>query len=137
MNQLHLGQRMIFGADEPFGIGLEDTRRHIYVIGQSGTGKTTLLRNLLLQHIYAGHGVALIDPHGDLAADLLDNFPPWRADDLVCFNPGDAELPDFSYIVVVADRDEYVLPWTAFCVERPHQQHKLRKEYEAYWQAQK
>ena len=93
MNELHLGQRTIFGADEPFGIGLEDTRRHIYIIGQTGTGKTTLLRNLLLQHIYAGHGVALIDPHGDLAADLLDNFPSWRADDLVCINPADAEFP--------------------------------------------
>jgi len=93
MNELHLGQRTIFGAEEPFGIGLEDTRRHIYVIGQTGTGKTTLLRNLLLQHIHAGHGVALIDPHGDLAADLLANYPPWRADDLVCFNPADAEFP--------------------------------------------
>jgi len=93
MNELHLGQRTIFGADQPFGVGLEDARRHIYVIGQTGTGKSTLLRNLILQHIYAGHGVALIDPHGDLADDVLDNFPPWRADDLVCFNPADAEFP--------------------------------------------
>jgi Type IV secretion-system coupling protein DNA-binding domain len=93
MNELYLGQRTIFGTDEPFGIGLNDTRRHIYIVGQTGTGKTTLLRNLLLQHIHAGHGVALLDPHGDLAADILNYYPSWRTDDLVYFNPADADFP--------------------------------------------
>jgi hypothetical protein len=46
-------------------------------------------------------------------------------------------LADFSYVVVVADRGDYVLPWTAYCVEKPHRQQKLRKEYEVYWKAQK
>ena len=56
----------------PFGIGPDDLRRHLYLIGQTGSGKTTLLRNLILQHIHAGDGVGLIDPHGDLAEDLLN-----------------------------------------------------------------
>ncbi len=46
-------------------------------------------------------------------------------------------LPDFTYVVVVADRGDFVLPWTAYCVEREHRRTKLRKEYEAYWLAQK
>ena len=62
-------------------------------IGQTGSGKTTLLRNLIVQHIAAGHGVGLIDPHGDLADDLLNHIPPWRADHLVYFNPGDLDFP--------------------------------------------
>jgi hypothetical protein len=45
-------------------------------------------------------------------------------------------LPDFSYVVIVADRGEYVLPWTAYCVEREHQRQKLRREFEAFWKAQ-
>ena len=57
------------------------------MIGKSGTGKTTLLRNLIVQDIEAGHGVAVIDPHGDLATELLDCIPKHRTDDVVYFNP--------------------------------------------------
>lgn len=92
-NPIILGYRQDYDRTPPFGIGVADARRHIYVVGQTGSGKTTLLRNVLLQHITAGHGVALLDPHGDLADELLDHFPPSRADDLVYFHPADADFP--------------------------------------------
>src|SRR5208283_2523993 len=88
-----IGTHEIWGQTIPFGISLPDSRQHIYVIGKTGSGKTTLLRNLLIQHIALGHGVGLIDPHGDLAEELLHHIPPWRADHLVYFNPGDLEFP--------------------------------------------
>jgi hypothetical protein len=61
-----------------FGMRHADRRRHMIILGQTGQGKTSLLRNLLLADIAAGHGVALIDPHGDLASSLLDAIPPSR-----------------------------------------------------------
>ena len=90
----YVGYRQSWGA-EPclFGISPSDRRHHVYVIGKTGTGKTTLLRNLIVQHIAAGDGVGLIDPHGDLSEELLDHIPPQRADDLVYFNPGDLDYP--------------------------------------------
>lgn len=73
----------------PFGIETEDNRRHIYIVGKTGSGKTTLLHNLLIQRIEAGAGVGLIDPHGDLAHDILDYIPSWRTRDVVYLNPAD------------------------------------------------
>ncbi|MBI5771956.1 MAG: type IV secretion system DNA-binding domain-containing protein [Verrucomicrobia bacterium] len=90
---IHFGQRHSYGADVPFGLGVADARRHTYILGQTGSGKTTLLKSILLQLIAAGQGVALLDPHGDLAEELLDHFPPARADDLVYFDPADADFP--------------------------------------------
>jgi DNA helicase HerA-like ATPase len=63
------------------------------MIGKTGSGKTTLLRNLILQDIVAGEGVGIIDPHGDLAEEILDYIPPWRTDHVVYFNPADQEFP--------------------------------------------
>ncbi len=76
-----------------FGIKTDDRRRHIYVIGKTGMGKTTLLENMVLADIYAGHGLAYIDPHGDTAKTLLDFIPPHRINDVVYFNPSDMEFP--------------------------------------------
>jgi hypothetical protein len=76
-----------------FGIRQADRRHHFYCIGKTGSGKTTLLRNLILQDIEAGRGVAVFDPHGDLAHDLLDHIPRWRTDHVVYFNPADLEHP--------------------------------------------
>jgi len=90
---IYIGNRPGWGADYPVGIQTADARQHIYIIGKTGSGKTTLLRNMIFQHLYLGHGVALLDPHGDLAEELLDHFPPSRADDLVYFNPSDLEFP--------------------------------------------
>lgn len=91
---IYIGHRSGWGVeDHPFGIQPEDARQHTYIIGKTGSGKTTLLRNMIIQHIYQGHGIALLDPHGDLAEELLEHYPPSRADDLVYFNPGDLEFP--------------------------------------------
>ncbi len=88
-----IGVRNGWGGDAPFGLSRADRRQHVYCVGQTGTGKTTLLRNLILQDIETGRGVGVIDPHGDLARDLLDHIPRRRTDDLVYFNPADLEHP--------------------------------------------
>ncbi len=88
-----VGHRQAWGQTIPFGLLPADRRQHFYCIGKSGTGKTTMLRNLILQDIEHGYGVGVIDPHGDLADSILDQIPPWRTDDLVYFNPDDIEYP--------------------------------------------
>jgi hypothetical protein len=88
-----LGLREIWGDKTPFGLFHDDRRHHFYVIGKSGVGKTTLLCNLILQDIEAGRGVGVIDPHGDLAASLLDHIPQHRIEDVVYFDPADVEYP--------------------------------------------
>jgi hypothetical protein len=71
----------------------EERRRHLYVVGQTGTGKSTLLLNLIRQDLMAGEGLALLDPHGDLAEDVLEHIPKSRTRDLVYINPADIERP--------------------------------------------
>lgn len=90
---IYIGEREIWGQKTLFGISAADHQHHVYIIGKTGSGKTTLLRNMLIQHIALGHGVGLLDPHGDLAEELLNHIPSWRADDLIHFDPGDAEHP--------------------------------------------
>jgi hypothetical protein len=105
-----IGEQEVWGGLRPFGISAEDQRQHIYVIGKTGTGKTTLLRNLIIQHIALGHGVGVIDPHGDLAEDLLHHIPPKRADHLVYFNPGDLEYPvGLNVLANVAPDDRHLV----------------------------
>lgn len=91
--EIIIGERIGWGNPKLFGILTADQRQHLYIIGKTGSGKTTLLRNLLVQHIGFGHGAGLIDPHGDLAEELLHHVPPRRADHLCYFNPGDLEFP--------------------------------------------
>ncbi|MBF8281033.1 MAG: hypothetical protein HW383_806 [Candidatus Magasanikbacteria bacterium] len=76
-----------------FGIKLDDRRRHMYVIGKSGTGKTTMLENMVLNDIYSGHGVGVVDPHGDFAEKILDFIPSERVNDVIYFNPADFDHP--------------------------------------------
>ena len=83
---IFMGLRQEWGGESRFGMDAPERGQHVYVIGQTGTGKSTLLRNLILQDIEAGRGVGLIDPHGDLAQELLDHIPPWRTDDVVYFD---------------------------------------------------
>lgn len=90
---------VILGTHEQYGItrelALDDADRlhHVYLIGQTGTGKTTVLRNAILQDIEAGRGVGVIDPHGDLALNLLEMIPPHRTNDVIYFDPADCEFP--------------------------------------------
>lgn len=72
----------------------EDRRRHTYIIGKSGTGKTTLIANMAVDDIRKGKGVAIIDPHGDLSQTILDYIPSHRVNDTCYFNPAD---PDYIY----------------------------------------
>mgnify|MGYP001576488925 CR=1 FL=1 len=81
------------GQDRIFGIKEKDRLQHMYVIGQTGTGKTTLLKNLAVQDIKTGQGLAVIDPHGEFVEDLLDSIPKERVGDTIYFNPVDSEYP--------------------------------------------
>lgn len=76
-----------------FGIKREDRRRHVYVIGKSGVGKSKLLEIMLRQDIAAGKGVCLIDPHGDVIEELLNFIPKSRVEDVCLIDPADAEFP--------------------------------------------
>jgi len=71
----------------------DDRRRHFYVIGQTGTGKTTFLKNMIVQDIEAGKGVCFIDPHGSDVFEILARVPLSRAEDVIYFNPGDTSRP--------------------------------------------
>ena len=70
-----------------------DASQHVYIVGRTGTGKSTLILNQALDRAREGHGVALIDPHGDMALDFLAALPPERADDVVVFDPTDVDFP--------------------------------------------
>jgi len=76
-----------------FGIKLDDRRRHVYVVGKTGMGKTELLKNMAIQDIQQGRGVGFVDPHGEAAEDLLDFLPKERIKDIVYFNPADLNFP--------------------------------------------
>ena len=76
-----------------FGIKTDDRRRHFYVIGKTGMGKTAMMRNMAIQDIKNGEGMAFIDPHGEVASELLDFIPSDRVNDVVYFNPADLEHP--------------------------------------------
>lgn len=76
-----------------FGIKTDDRRRHMYIVGKTGMGKTTILENMVLNDIYAGHGVGLVDPHGDFAEKIINYIPPSRINDVVYFNPADLDYP--------------------------------------------
>jgi hypothetical protein len=88
-----LGENVYQGIKSIVRITRNDRRRHIYVIGQTGTGKTTLLKNMVTQDIKNGDGVCFIDPHGDVAQEILGLIPKERVDDVIYFNPGDTRRP--------------------------------------------
>jgi hypothetical protein len=90
---IQIGMREIWGGKYPFGLYRADRRNHTYLIGKTGSGKSTLLRNLLLQDIESGEGVGLIDPHGDVAMEVLRQIPSWRTDDVVYFDAADLDHP--------------------------------------------
>ena len=81
------------GEEKVFGIKNRDRRQHMYIIGKTGVGKTALLKNMALQDIQAGRGIAVIDPHGEFVEEVLDKIPSHRINDVVYFNPGDTEHP--------------------------------------------
>ena len=89
--------------EQTFGIKRGDRRQHMYVIGKTGVGKTQFLKNMALQDINNGQGLAIIDPHGEFVEEILDNIPPHRINDVVYFNPADMEYPVSFNIMDVPD----------------------------------
>lgn len=73
-----------------FGIKNKDRSGHMYVIGKTGTGKSTMLKSMAVSDIFNGYGICVIDPHGDLATELLDYVPESRIKDVIYFNPSDS-----------------------------------------------
>lgn len=88
-----LGYNVYRGVKKEIRLGTNDRRRHTYIIGQTGTGKSKLLENLALQDMLDGKGFAFIDPHGDSAEALLGMVPKERVEDVIYFNPGEMTNP--------------------------------------------
>jgi hypothetical protein len=88
-----LGHIPYRGQDYTVKLKDADRRRHLYVIGKSGGGKSVFIQNLAVQDIEAGRGVAVVDPHGDFAEYVLSHIPKHRADDVIVFNPSDFDRP--------------------------------------------
>ena len=88
-----LGYNVFRGVKKPIRLADEDRRRHMYLVGQTGTGKSTLMENLALQDMLNGKGFAYIDPHGDGAERLLAMVPKERTEDVIYFCPADMDYP--------------------------------------------
>jgi hypothetical protein len=81
------------GKDIVFGIKTDDRRRHVYIIGKTGMGKTTLLENMVISDIKNGNGLCVVDPHGEFAEKMLNYVPADRINDVIYFDPGDVDYP--------------------------------------------
>lgn len=90
---LLLGYNLFRGAKKPIRLALSDRQRHMYVVGQTGTGKSTFLENLALQDMLSGNGFAFVDPHGDVSEKLLSMVPKERTEDVLYFSPADMDYP--------------------------------------------
>lgn len=88
-----IGKTNFRNVETNFGIKMKDRALHIYTIGKTGTGKSTLLSNLIIDDIIKGRGVAVVDPHGDLINDVMEYIPQERVEDVVYFSPADRDYP--------------------------------------------
>ncbi len=88
-----LGKNIYRGEETLIRIKRDDRRRHVYIIGKTGTGKTVLISNMVKQDILNGEGVGVIDPHGDLIEDILSCIPKERVEDVILFDASDTERP--------------------------------------------
>lgn len=88
-----LGKTDFRGQEVRFGIKDEDSFRHLYVVGKTGTGKSTFLSNIIKSHMYTNKGLCLIDPHGDLVDTVMEHIPSWRTNDVILFDVSDSQNP--------------------------------------------
>jgi hypothetical protein len=103
---LFLGISNYQGTKRPVYLGNEDRLRHVYIIGKTGTGKSELLKDLIVQDIKEGKGVCFMDPHGDAVEDILKLVPPERAEDVIYFNPSDVARPIGMNLLEATTEDE-------------------------------
>jgi hypothetical protein len=101
----------IRGERSEHAVGIDDTDRlfHMHIVGKTGTGKSTLLKMLMQQDLSRGHGFALLDPHGDLAEEVLDGVPRSRIQDVVYLNPADTDFPMPFNILEAVDEAQHHL----------------------------
>ena len=104
-----LGEAVYRGQRTKFGIRPDDRRRHVYVIGKTGMGKTTILENMIFSDIHAGKGIAVIDPHGDLADSAISYVPKERSNDVVLFDPADKDFPLSFNMLECNNPDQYAI----------------------------
>ncbi|MFA6251476.1 MAG: CxxC-x17-CxxC domain-containing protein [Candidatus Paceibacterota bacterium] len=102
----YFGKTNFRNSDDIFGIKRKDRRQHMYVLGKSGTGKSVLLSNLIVQNIQNGEGVCVVDPHGELVEEILHLIPDYRAKDVIYFNPADADF-HIGFNVIQLDDPKY------------------------------
>jgi type IV secretory pathway TraG/TraD family ATPase VirD4 len=106
MKNIPIGKTTSHSSGIYFGIRPADRRQHMYVIGQTGTGKSTLLKNMAISDVRQGHGVCVIDPHGELVEDILNFVPRHRTNEVVYFNPSDTENPIGLNVLEYRDEEE-------------------------------
>jgi len=102
----YFGRTNFRSTNDVFGIKRKDRRQHMYVLGKSGTGKSVLLSNLIIQNIQNGEGVCVVDPHGELVEEILHSIPEYRAKDVIYFNPADTEF-HIGFNVIQLDDPKY------------------------------
>jgi len=101
-----LGRSVYRGQERNIFIGEEDRMKHMYIIGKTGTGKTELLKTMIIQDMIAGRGLCFMEPHGDGIEELLELVPPERAEDVILFDPSDKDRPIGFNIMEVMHYDE-------------------------------
>lgn len=106
------GEVTVFGETDyrdikvEFGLKKKDRQRHFYLLGKTGTGKSTLFKNMFISDVLAGEGACFVDPHGDTVEELLEYIPPNRIEDVVYFNPTDIEHPIGFNLLELKDKSQ-------------------------------
>lgn len=101
-----LGKNVFRNQETPIKIAKDDRRRHMYIIGRTGSGKSELMRNMAIQDIKNGEGLCVVDPHGDLIEGILPHIPKERAEDIILFEPFDTERPMGLNILEVHNEEQ-------------------------------
>jgi len=101
----YLGKNVFRGVSRPIYLTDKDRQRHVYIVGKTGTGKSELLKTMVMQDIKAGRGVCFIDPH-DAVEQILEMIPPERAEDVIYFDPSDLERPMGINLMEAKTEDE-------------------------------
>lgn len=102
----YFGRTNFRSTNTPFGIKRKDRRQHMYILGKSGTGKSVLLSNLIVQNINNGEGICVVDPHGELVEEILHLIPDHRVKDVIYFNPADTDF-HVGFNVIALDDPKY------------------------------